>query len=66
MAATAHRHFSVLRSVLVVTLGSDGSPGGMVIMTRLIAPGVKRVFVGEAEGSVPHFMEGDLVCTVRQ
>ena len=37
----------------------------MVIMTRLIAAGVKRVFVGEAEGSVPHLMDGDLGCTVR-
>src|SRR5262245_29822364 len=38
----------------------------MVIMTRLIAPGVKRVFVSEAEGSVPHLMNGDLGGTVCQ
>src|SRR5262245_52982507 len=38
----------------------------MVIMTRLIASGVNRVFVGEAEGSMPHLMDGDLSGTVCQ
>src|SRR5262245_6541111 len=38
----------------------------MVIMTRLITPGVNRVFVGEAESGVPHLMYGDLGGTTCQ